>query len=280
MKLVRHGAAGAEKPGLIDAKGQVRDLSAHLPDLTPEWLSDAKLAQLRAIDVEKLPVVKPTRFGTPVSGIRQCVAIGLNYRKHAAEAGLEPPKEPIVFFKAITSICGPNDDTMLPKDSTAGDWEIELTVVMGKTARSVSRGEALDYVAGYTIANDVSERDWQIKRSGQWSKGKSFDTFCPLGPWLVTRDEVDPNKLDMQSSVNGVVKQSESTSDLIFDVATVISHVSEFMTLLPGDVILTGTPSGVGLGFKPPQHLKDGDVVNLRIEGLGEQTQHVKAFKG
>ena len=280
MKLVRFGAPGAEKPGLIDAEGHVRDLSAHLSDLTPEWLSDAKLAQLRAIDVQTLPLVKAQRFGPPVSGIRQCVAIGLNYRKHAAEAGLELPKEPIVFFKAITSICGPDDDTILPKDSQAGDWEIELTVVMGKTARRVSRADALDYVAGYTIANDVSERDWQIKRSGQWSKGKSFDTFCPIGPWLVTRDEVDPGKLDMQLSVNGKVRQSESTSDLIFDVATVIAHVSEFMTLLPGDVILTGTPSGVGLGCKPPEHLRAGDVVNLRIAGLGEQTQHVKTHEG
>lgn len=280
MKLLRYGEPGAEKPGLIDGKGQVRDLSSHLPDLTPEWLSDAKLAQLRAIDVDTLPVVTPERFGAPVAGIRQCVAIGLNYRKHAAEAGMELPKEPIVFFKAITAICGPNDDTVLPKDSQAGDWEIELTVVIGKTARRVSRDDALGFVAGYTIANDVSERDWQIKRSGQWSKGKSFDTFCPLGPWLVTRDEVNPNKLDMQLSVNGTVKQSESTSDLIFDVATVVAHVSEFMTLLPGDVILTGTPSGVGLGFKPPQHLRAGDVVNLRIEGLGEQTQKVRAFEG
>ena len=279
MKLVRYGAPGAEQPGLIDEKGQVRDLSGHLPDLTPDWLSDARLDQLRAIDVNKLSVVKPQRFGTPVSGIRQCVGIGLNYRKHAAEAGLGIPEHPIIFFKAITSISGPNDDIVMPKDSTATDWEIELTVVMGKVAQRVAREEALDCVAGYTIANDVSERDWQLKRSGQWSKGKSFDTFCPIGPWLVTRDEVDPNKLAMRLSVNGNVKQSESTADLIFDVASVVSHVSEFMTLLPGDVILTGTPSGVGLGFKPPQYLSVGDVVNLRIEGLGEQTQRVRAFE-
>ena len=280
MKLVRHGAPGAERPGLIDDRGQVRDLSGHLADLTPEWLSDAKLAQLRAIDVDSLPVVTPQRLGAPVAGIRQCVAIGLNYRKHAAEAGLEIPKDPIVFFKAITSICGPNDDIVLPKDSRATDWEIELTVVIGKTTQRVSYADALSHVAGYTIANDVSERDWQIKRSGQWSKGKSFDSFCPIGPWLVTRDEVDPDKLQMQLSVNGTVKQSESTADLIFNVATVVSHVSEFMTLLPGDVILTGTPSGVGLGFKPPQYLSAGDEVVLSIEGLGKQTQRVRAFEG
>lgn len=276
MKLVRYGAVGAEKPGLVDAQGQVRDLSAVLSDITPEVLSDERLDELRKLDLNKLPVVMPQRLGVPVAGIRQVVAIGLNYRKHAAEAGMEIPKDPIVFFKAITSLSGPNDDIVLPKNSQATDWEIELSIVMGKRTKNVTPAQALACVAGYTIANDVSERDWQIKRSGQWSKGKSFDTFCPLGPWLVTRDEVNPDKLDIQLSVNGELLQNSSTSDLIFDIATVISHCSEFMTLLPGDVILTGTPSGVGLGMKPQRFMKAGDEIALRIEGLGEQQQKVR----
>ena len=279
MKLVRYGAAGAEKPGLIDGAGKVRDLSGHLPDITPEWLADDKLIMLRKLEVDSLPVVNPQRYGIPVAGIRQCVAIGLNYRKHAEEAGMPIPADPIVFFKAITSLCGPDDDTVMPKDSKALDYEVELAVIMGRTARRVPKAEALDYVAGYAISNDVSERDWQIKRSGQWSKGKSFDSFCPLGPWLVTRDEVEPQKLDVQLSVNGEVRQKSNTVDMIFDVAQIIEHVSEFMTLLPGDVIITGTPSGVALGMKPPGFLNVGDTVEVRIDGLGMQTQRVRAFE-
>ena len=277
MKLVRYGAMGAEKPGLIDADGKVRDLSSVLTDITPEWLAEDKLATLRAVDVASLPLVEPKRFGVPVAGIRQCVAIGLNYRKHAEEAGMPIPEDPIVFFKAITSLCGPDDDTVMPKDSKALDYEVELAVVMGRTARSVSRADALDHVAGFAVSNDVSERDWQIKRSGQWSKGKSFDSFCPLGPWLVTRDEVKPQALEVQLSVNGEVRQKSTTADMIFDVAQIIAHVSEFMTLLPGDVLITGTPSGVALGMKPPRFLKVGDTVEVRIAGLGVQTQRVRA---
>ena len=279
MKLVRYGAAGAEKPGLIDAEGRVRDLSGTLADITPEWLSDDKLDKLRAVEADSLPLVEPQRFGVPVAGIRQCVAIGLNYRMHAEEAGMPIPEDPIVFFKAITSLCGADDETVMPKDSKALDYEVELAVIMGRTARRVSRADALDHVAGYAISNDVSERDWQIKRSGQWSKGKSFDTFCPLGPWLVTRDEIDPQRLDVQLKVNGEVRQKSNTSDMIFDVAQIIAHVSEFMTLLPGDVIITGTPSGVALGMKPPGFLKAGDTVEVRIAGLGVQTQRVWPFE-
>lgn len=280
MKLLRYGPVGAEKPGIVDAQGQMRDLSGALSDLTPDWLADDQLDKLRALDLNKLPVVTPQRLGVPVAGSRQIVAIGLNYRRHAAEAGMEIPKDPIVFFKAITALSGPNDDIVLPPDSAATDWEIELTVVIGKLTRRVSPQQALAHVAGYAIGNDVSERDWQTKRSGQWSKGKSFDSFSPIGPWLVTRDEVEPNRLAMTLSVNGQPRQSESTADMIFDVATVVSHVSQFMTLLPGDLIMTGTPSGVGLGMKPQQFLKAGDLVELSIAGLGKQTQHVKAFGG
>ena len=278
MKLVRYGAVGKEKPGVIDSNGQVRDLSGTLADITPEWLADDKLATLRGLKLETLPVVEPQRFGVPVAGIRQCVAIGLNYRMHAEEAGMPIPEDPIVFFKAITSLCGPDDDTVMPKDSKALDYEVELAVIMGRTARRVSQADALDHVAGYAVSNDVSERDWQIKRSGQWSKGKSFDGFCPLGPWLVTRDEVEPQKLNVQLSVNGQVRQQSTTADMIFDVAQIIAHVSEFMTLLPGDVIITGTPSGVALGMKPPAFLNAGDSVEVRIAGLGTQTQHIRAF--
>lgn len=277
MKLLRYGPIGHEKAGALDAQGRIRDLSQLVPDLSPEWLAPDRLEALAAIDLEKLPVVdEPVRLGTPVSGVRQFMAIGLNYRKHAEEAGMAIPEEPVVFTKAITSLSGPNDDIVLPDGSTEGDWEIELGFIMGTTARKVSVDKALDYVAGYCLANDVSERHWQIKRGGQWTKGKSFDTFGPIGPWLVTTDEIpDPQTLEMELKVNGETKQKSTTADMIFSVAEIVSHLSQFMTLLPGDVVITGTPAGVGLGMKPQQFLKKGDVITLSIEHLGTQTQKV-----
>ncbi|OEZ63886.1 MULTISPECIES: fumarylacetoacetate hydrolase family protein [unclassified Duganella] len=277
MKLLRVGALGAEKPAALDPQGAMRDISALVPDLTPEWLSPERLRALAAIDLTKLPLVDAgVRIGVPVAGIRQFVAIGLNYRKHAEESGLPLPAEPIVFTKAITSLSGANDDIVLPPASEQTDWEIELGIVIGSTARRVSEADALKYVAGYCAANDVSERHWQIHRNGQWGKGKSFDTFGPIGPWLVTADEIpDPQTLDMELRVNGVTKQASNTSDMIFSVAQIVSYLSQFMTLLPGDVIVTGTPAGVGLGMKPPEFLRKGDVVTLSIAQLGAQTQQV-----
>ncbi|MDQ6679730.1 MAG: fumarylacetoacetate hydrolase family protein, partial [Pseudomonadota bacterium] len=246
MKLLRHGPTGQEKPGALDANGQARDLSLLIPDFTPEWLAPARLQALAAIDLSRMPLVpEGARLGAPVAGVRQFVAIGLNYRKHAEEAGMEIPKEPVVFTKAITSIAGPNDDVELPEGSQAGDWEIELGFVIGTQARKVSVAQALSHVAGYCLANDVSERDWQIKRNGQWGKGKSFDGFGPIGPWLVTRDELpDPQAIPLELAVNGQVRQQSSTADMIFTVAEVVSYLSQFMTLLPGDVVITGTPQG------------------------------------
>jgi 2-keto-4-pentenoate hydratase/2-oxohepta-3-ene-1,7-dioic acid hydratase in catechol pathway len=277
MKLLRVGAPGAEKPAALDAQGGIRDLSALVPDLTPEWLSPERLRALAAVDLTQLPLVDAgVRIGVPVAGIRQFVAIGLNYRKHSEESGLPLPAEPIVFTKAITSLSGANDDIVLPPGSEQTDWEIELGIIIGSTARRVSEADALGYVAGYCAANDVSERHWQIHRNGQWGKGKSFDSFGPIGPWLVTADEIpDPQTLDMELRVNGEAKQASSTSDMIFSVAQIVSYLSQFMTLLPGDVIVTGTPAGVGLGMKPQQFLRKGDVVTLSIAQLGAQTQHV-----
>ncbi|MEJ8846239.1 fumarylacetoacetate hydrolase family protein [Variovorax rhizosphaerae] len=278
MKLLRHGPAGAEKPGALDANGKVRDLSLLIPDFTPEWMSPAKLQALTAIDLSKLPLVpEGTRLGAPVTGVRQFVAIGLNYRKHAEESGLEIPKEPVVFTKALTSLAGPDDDVELPEGSVAGDWEIELGFVIGTQCKRVSVADALKHVAGYCLANDVSERDWQIKRNGQWGKGKSFDGFGPIGPWLVTSDELpDPQNIPLELAVNGEVKQQSNTADMIFPVAEVVSYLSQFMTLLPGDVVITGTPQGVGLGIKPnPQFLKRGDVMTLCAGVLGTQRQQV-----
>jgi len=277
VKLLRYGAAGAEKLGALDAQGNIRDLSLLVPDLTPEYLAPERLQALAAVNLEKLPMVdKNVRLGPPVAGTRQFMAIGLNYRAHAAEAGMEIPKEPVIFTKALTSLCGPNDDIIMPDNSVNTDWEIELGLVIGTKAQKVSEKDALKYVAGYCLANDVSERDWQAKRNGQWTKGKSFDSFGPIGPWLVTTDELpDPQKLEMELKVNGQVKQHSNTADMIFPVATIVSYLSQFMTLLPGDVVITGTPSGVGLGMKPQQFLKKGDVVELRIDQLGTQTQKV-----
>ncbi|WP_075790920.1 fumarylacetoacetate hydrolase family protein [Massilia putida] len=277
MKLLRYGPVGAEKPAALDAAGRIRDLSLLVPDLTPDWLSQERLRALTAIDLEKMPLVaNDVRIGTPVAGVRQFVAIGLNYRKHAEESGLPLPAEPIVFTKALTSLSGPNDDIVLPQGSEQTDWEIELGVVIGTTARKVGKDEALRYVAGYCLANDVSERHWQIHRNGQWGKGKSFDSFGPIGPWLVTSDELpDPQVLDMELQVNGKTMQKSNTSDMIFSVAEIVSYLSQFMTLLPGDVIVTGTPAGVGLGCKPATFLRRGDVVMLTIDQLGTQIQHV-----
>ena len=278
MKLLRHGPQGCEKPGALDADGQVRDLSLLVPDFTPEWMSPAKLEALQAIDLTRMPLVPAgTRLGAPVAGVRQFVAIGLNYRKHAEESGLEIPKEPVVFTKALTSLAGPNDDVELPEGSEAGDWEIELGFVIGTQAKKVSVANALEYVAGYCLANDVSERDWQIKRNGQWGKGKSFDGFGPIGPWLVTSDELpDPQSIPLELAVNGETKQKSNTADMIFPVAEVVSYLSQFMTLLPGDVVITGTPQGVGLGMKPhPQFLRRGDIMTLSAGPLGTQRQRV-----
>lgn len=277
MKLLRHGPLGAEKPGAVDADGQMRDLSLLVADWTPEWLAPARLRALASIDLRQLPLVDPkARIGAPIGGVRQFIAIGLNYRKHAEESGLPIPAEPIVFFKAITSLCGPNDDIVMPEGSQETDWEIELGIVIGTQARNVSTESALAHVAGYCLANDVSERAWQIKRNGQWSKGKSFDTFGPIGPWLVTTDEIpDPQVLNMALSVNGQMRQKSTTADMIFSAAQVVSYLSQFMTLLPGDVVITGTPAGVGLGMKPPVFLQKGDVVTLSMDQLGTQVQHV-----
>ncbi len=277
MKLFRHGDPGSERAGALDPQGVRRDLSLLVPDITPEWLSPEKLAALAAIDLTKLPAVQDgARIGAPVAGIRQFVAIGLNYGKHAAETGAQPPKEPIVFNKAITSLQGPDDDVKMPEGSEQSDWEVELAIVIGRTPRRVAAADALAYVAGYALANDVSERHWQLHRGGQWVKGKSFDTFGPLGPYLVTADEIpDPQKLPLSLKLNGEIKQNSSTSDMIFSVAEIVAHLSLFMTLLPGDVIVTGTPEGVGLGQKPPMFLKRGDVMELDGGLLGRQRQKV-----
>lgn len=278
MKLLRHGPVGQEGPGALDVDGQARDLSLLVPDFTPEWLSPAKLQALAAIDLKRMPLVpQGARLGTPIAGTRQFVAIGLNYRKHAEEAGMELPKEPVVFHKALTSLAGPNDDIVLPPGSETGDWEIELGLVIGTTARQVSPENALAHVAGYCLSNDVSERDWQLKRGGQWTKGKSFDGFGPIGPWLVTADELpDPGNIPLELKVDDQVRQRSNTSDMIFPVAQIISHLSQFMTLLPGDVVITGTPSGVGLGIKPqPVFLKRGDIMTLSAGPLGTQRQRV-----
>jgi len=278
MKLVRYGDKGAEKPALMDAAGMLRDLSAHVDDINGAAFSDATLAKLRALDPESLPIVEGRpRIGACVGNIGKFLCIGLNYSDHAAEAGMDIPTHPILFFKANSAIGGPYDDVMMPRGSTATDWEVELGVVIGREAKYVSEADALDYVAGYCIVNDVSERDYQTKLTGQWTKGKSCDTFGPTGPYLVTRDEVpDPQNLAMSLDVNGTRMQTGTTGTMIFTVAQIIAHLSSLMTLHPGDVITTGTPPGVGMGMKPaPVYLKVGDVMELSIEGLGQQRQVV-----
>ncbi len=281
MRLIRYGKPGKEKPGLIDDKGRLRDLSKHIDDVDGIALAPAQLKRLQRLKPESLPPVRGTpRLGPPVAGIGKLVAIGLNYSDHAAESGLPVPKEPIIFMKATSSICGPTDDVVIPRDSMKSDWEVELAIVIGSLARYVGEGDALAYVAGYTICNDVSEREFQIERGGTWDKGKGCDTFGPLGPWLVTRDEIpDPQTLDMWLDVNGKRMQNGNTRTMIFGVAHLVSYVSRFMTLLPGDVITTGTPPGVGMGQRPPRFLKAGDVMKLGIAGLGEQRQKCVAWK-
>ena len=280
MKLVRYGADGQEKPGMIDADGTLRDLSAHVADITGATLGDDNIAKLRALDPATLPAVEGNpRMGACVGDIGKFMCIGLNYADHAAETGADIPEHPILFMKANSAITGPNDDVVMPRGSTKTDWEVELGVVIGKAAKYVSEEEALDCVAGYCLCNDVSERHFQTSLTGQWTKGKSCDTFGPTGPWLVTRDEVeDPQKLDMWLDVNGKRMQTGNTKTMIFTVAQVISHLSQLFTLHPGDVISTGTPPGVGMGIKPePVYLKDGDVMELSIQGLGVQRQNVRA---
>jgi 2-keto-4-pentenoate hydratase/2-oxohepta-3-ene-1,7-dioic acid hydratase in catechol pathway len=279
MKLLRYGPAGREKPGMLDAQGRLRDLSGTIAHVTSEHLSDKALALLKRLDPASLPLVRGTpRLGVPYLGISKLVAIGLNYADHAAEAGLAAPSEPIVFLKATTCITGPGDDLVIPRDSTKTDWEVELGVVIGTKAQYVPEARALDHVAGYCVVNDVSERNFQLERGGQWDRGKGCDTFGPIGPWLVTRDEVpDPQALDLWLDVNGEPMQRGSTRTMIFGVAHLVSYVSRFMTLLPGDIIATGTPPGVGMGRKPPRYLKPGDVVTLGVAGLGEQRQRVRA---
>ena len=280
MKLVRFGPRGREKPGIVDAKGRIRDLSKVVPDIAGEALSPKGLARIRKAPIDKLPLVRGNpRLGACVGGVGNFIAIGLNYSDHAAEAGMAIPKEPIIFNKVTTCICGPNDDTVIPKGSSKLDWEVELGIVIGQRARYLSKDKALDVVAGYCLANDVSERVFQIERAGQWIKGKSSETFGPLGPWLVTKDEIpDPQNLAMWLEVDDRRFQDGSTRTMIFGVAHLVSHLSRHMTLLPGDVISTGTPPGVGAGVKPaPVFLEPGNVMRLGIEGLGEQRQEVVA---
>jgi 2-keto-4-pentenoate hydratase/2-oxohepta-3-ene-1,7-dioic acid hydratase in catechol pathway len=282
MKLVRYGAPGKERPGILDAKGAIRDLSKVVPDISGEALSPKGLAKIRKANVDKLPLVKGNpRIGPCVGKVGNFIAIGLNYSDHAAEAGMKLPAEPVIFNKAASSICGPNDATMIPKESGKLGYECELGIVIGSHARYLAKNKAMDAVAGYCLANDVSERIFQIERAGQWTKGKGCETFGPLGPWLVTKDEIrDPQKLDMWLTVNGDTRQKGSTKNMVFGVAHLVWYCSQFFIMEPGDVIITGTPPGVGLGMKPePKFLKAGDVVTLGIDGLGEQRQKVVKFK-
>ncbi|MBB3835583.1 2,4-diketo-3-deoxy-L-fuconate hydrolase [Xanthomonas arboricola] len=279
MKLVRVGAEGHERPGVIDNEGRIRDLSGVIDDVAGEHITNAGLEKLRALDVGTLPLIEgDVRYGAAVARIGKFICVGLNYADHAAESGMEVPKMPILFMKATTAVCGPNDTVIIPRGSVKSDWEVELGVVIGDVARDVSVDEALNHVAGYAVINDLSEREFQLEHGGQWVKGKSADTFGPIGPWLVTRDEIaDPQNLSMWLEVNGHRYQNGSTRTMVFGVAELVSHISRYMTLMPGDVISTGTPPGVGLGQKPPVYLKPGDVMELEIEGLGRQRQPVVA---
>ncbi|WP_181703861.1 fumarylacetoacetate hydrolase family protein [Chthonobacter albigriseus] len=276
MKLLRYGPTGAEKPGLLDADGKIRDLSAHVTDIAGDVLTPEGLARIAAIDPASLPLVDgPVRYGPCVGRVGKFICIGLNYADHAAETGATIPKEPILFMKATSAITGPNDNVIIPRGSQKTDWEVELGVIIGKEARYVSEDDAMDHVAGYCVINDVSERAFQTERGGQWTKGKSADSFGPIGPWLVTADEVaDPQNLKMWLSVDGLTRQNGSTTTMVFGVRTLVSYISQFMSLQPGDVISTGTPPGVGMGIKPePVYLKPGQEIRLGIEGLGEQMQ-------
>ena len=282
MKLVRYGDSGRELPGVLDSESEIHDLSTVIPDLAGSALSPSELERLRALDVSTLPVVSgDPRIGPCVAGVGKFICIGLNYSDHAAESGMAVPAEPVVFMKATSCICGPNDEVVIPKGSTKSDWEVELGVVIGSTAKYVSEEDALSHVAGYCVVNDLSERAFQLEGTGQWVKGKSADTFGPIGPWLVTADEIhDPQALDMWLEVDGHRYQNGSTRTMVFGVAHLISYLSRFMSLHPGDIISTGTPPGVGLGQKPPIYLRPGNVMTLGIEGLGRQRQQVVAWNG
>ncbi|WP_323687716.1 fumarylacetoacetate hydrolase family protein [Rhizobium sp. AN88] len=274
MKLMRVGQPGQEKPAILDAEGKVRDLSVHVKDIGGEAISPEGLKKIAAIDLGTLPVISEERIGACVAGTGKFICIGLNFSDHAAETGATVPPEPVIFMKATSAIVGPNDDVVIPRGSEKTGWEVELGVVIGKTAKYVSEADALDYVAGYCVSHDVSERAFQTERAGQWTKGKSCDTFGPIGPWLVTKDEItDPQNLGMWLKVNGQTMQDGSSKTMVYGVAHVVSYLSQFMSLHPGDVISTGTPPGVGMGQKPPRYLKTGDVVELGIEGLGSQKQ-------
>ncbi|MGD1879888.1 MAG: fumarylacetoacetate hydrolase family protein [Kiloniellaceae bacterium] len=277
MKLLRYGAVGQEKPGMVDRKGNLRDLSGHIADLRGSTLLPDALEKLKKLDPESLPAIEGSpRLGACVGGVGKFIAIGLNYADHAAESGVDVPKEPVIFMKATSSICGPNDTVVIPRDSKKCDWEVELACVIGKPGKYIAEADALTHVAGYCVVNDVSERGFQLEGTGQWVKGKSADTFGPVGPWLVTPDEVpDPQNLQLWLEVNGHRYQDGGTKTMVFTVAHLISYVSRFMSLQTGDIITTGTPPGVGKGQKPPTYLKAGDVISLGIDGLGEQRQHV-----
>jgi len=280
MKLLRYGAVGAEKPGILDKDGMIRDLSGHIGDITGLVLTPEGLARLAAIDIASLPTVPGNpRLGPCVGNVSKLICVGLNYSDHAAETGSPIPKEPILFAKAVSAIVGPNDDVMIPRGSEKTDWEVELGIVIGSKASYVEEAEALEYVAGYCLVNDVSERAYQIERGGQWTKGKSADTFGPIGPWVVTKDEIkDVQNLGMFLDVSGTRRQTGNTSTMVFGVKHIVHYISQFMTLMPGDIIATGTPPGVGMGMKPPQFLKAGDTMRLGIDGLGEQNQKVVAW--
>ncbi|MTH79970.1 fumarylacetoacetate hydrolase family protein [Paracoccus aestuariivivens] len=277
MKLLRYGAPGAERPGLMDDAGQIRDLSAHIPDIEGEALSPEGLARIAALTAEDLPLVEgQPRLGPPIAGTRKFLCVGLNYADHARETGKEPPPEPVLFAKAVSAISGPHDDVEIPRGSDRTDWEVELGIVIGTRAKYVAEADALEHVAGYLLVNDVSERRFQSERGGQWTKGKSHDTFGPIGPWLVTRDEIaDVQALDLWLDVDGERRQTGNTRTMIFGVAHLVSYISQFMTLEPGDIIATGTPPGVGLGMKPPTFLREGQVVTLGAAGLGVQRQRM-----
>ncbi len=277
MKLVRYGRAGKEKPGLIDADGKLRDLSARIDDITPDQLSDKALAKLSRISPARLPLVKgKPRFGPPLTGIGNFICVGLNYTDHAEETGHPIPEEPVIFSKHTSCIAGANDDVVLPRKSVKTDWEVEIGFAIGAQAKSVSQAKALGHVAGYFVCNDVSERENQIEHGGQWVKGKSHDTYGPIGPWLVTRDEIpNPQKLDLWCDINGERMQAGTTKNMIFPIKFIVSYLSRFMTLEPGDIVITGTPAGVGLGMEPPLFVKPGDVMELGIDGLGSQRQTV-----
>jgi 2,4-diketo-3-deoxy-L-fuconate hydrolase len=279
LKLVRYGEPGQERPGILDPQGRIRDLSGVVGDIDGALFGSGRVAELAALDVDALPVVgEGGRLGPCIAGVGKIICIGLNYSDHAAESGMQVPPEPVIFMKATSAICGPDDEVVLPRGSTKTDWEVELAVVIGRRARYVSEDEAMGHVAGYCVMNDLSEREYQLERSGQWVKGKSCDTFAPLGPWLVTRDEVpDPHGLRMWLEVNGHRYQDGSSSTMVYRVPFLVSYLSRFMTLQPGDVISTGTPPGVGMGQRPPRYLGAGDVMQLSIEGLGVQRQRVVA---